>query len=1198
MTRDGSQFLDTSLAAGEQVLWLDAHGNIVGVSPELSRITGLDPEELSDTGIWTLLDPADHAQVQAFLEGKEQDLQPIRLLLKKEQPVLCRLNRIHLKHGQEGITLVGVQLLRKETESLHLHERTFERAPWGILVVLPGTSEIVMVNPTMAQMMRSSPADLVGQKASDTITPEGLDQLRPHVEQLREQGRHVLLTSFMRKDGSSFTARVHLYALRDASETVTHWVVYVYDVTSEEVQTERRNRLARVALALVHTSTPEEVIEVMLKEAGPATDAYAALLMTVSEDEKTLTLSGQMGYPEEMLRPFREIPVTAALPIGHAVLEHRAIFVGADQLPELYPAAVSSRNQQTVSIATIPLIVEEHVLAVLGLSFNQQRTFDKDEQDFLLQLTRQCAQALERVRLSLVEEETRARLERQKGQLDFLSEASRRLSESLDLQETIQSVLHLGQHLAEQVLLHRVTPERDLLLLGNSGPEMPVALEPLLREALQQNAPMLSTEKEHPDLGDSGIQAILSLPLAVHGESAAVLTLMLEQVPDAEQQNFAAQFTSRAAVALENAELYEERLHAEEAATQREKDFASLVANIPGIVYRCLCNQDWSMLYLMGRMEEITGHPAAEFLGQGARSYASIIHPEDVDTVEREVMEAVDQHLPFDLQYRVQHKDGSDIWVHERGRATYSDEGEVLWLDGVILDITGRRLAEQDRSVLLEQVQQERTRLIDVLEQMPVAVWLAEAPSGKLVFGNRQVHALWGHPYIAAEDIQGYEEYRAFHKDGRPVEPEEWPLARTIATGEVVINEEIEVLRPDGSRVPATFSAAPILDQHGKRVAGVVTGQDITALKNVERELRAARDELELRVQERTRELESLSTLLQQQVQELEARSQETRLLSEMTEMLQACYTIPEAQEVVAQHVQQLFPQAAGALFSFGPSRNILEELTHWNGDPTSTSVFSPDECWGLRRGRLFMHEADERGINCRHLASDENLTTLCAPLLAQGETVGLLHLARDQGTFSTNEVRLAQTISETVALALVNIRLRDRLKEQSIRDPLTGLFNRRYLEETFEREVRRAERHRLPMGVVMLDLDHFKRFNDTHGHEAGDAVLNEFGRLLRDGVRNEDVACRYGGEEFTLLLPGCSYEESLQRAEQIREATSRLQVHAQGRIVGNITCSMGVAAFPDHGRDLHEILRSADYALYVAKRAGRNRVIGASFSE
>lgn len=1077
-----------------------------------------------------------------------------------------------------------------------LYQLIFQRATWGILVIRPTTAEIVLVNDLLAQMLNSRPEEMVGRKASDFLTQQSLAQLRPHAEQVREQGHHTFVTNFMRTGGSVFTARVHLTGVQDSQGVYTHWVVYVYDVTAEELQAERRARLARVALALVHSSTPEEVIEVMLQEASPATEAYAALLMTVSEDEKMLTLAGQRGYPEEMLDPFRSIPVSDRLPIGHAVLEHRPIFVSADRLPELYPAAVSSRSARTISLATIPLIVEDHVVAVLGLSFNQVRTFDAGEQDFLLQLTRQCAQALERVRLSSVEQQNRLLLERQKERQDFLSEASRRLSESLDLQMTLEAIRQLGRDLADQVVLHRATPQGDLLPLTEQQEDEITPLEPLIRQVLQQNHPQLFSTMD--SLEKLNLQAVFCIPLVLHGEPAGVLSLIfVHQIPDAEQQDFAVQFSERAAVALENAELYRERLRAEEAATEREKAFLSLVDNLPGIVYRCRCDHDWSMLYLMGRMEEITGYAPAEFIGVGALTYASIIHPEDADRVEKEVLEAVEQFRPFDLQYRVVHREGFSCWMHERGRATYDEEGQVLWLDGVILDITERRIAEEDRAALLEQVQQERSHLNDVLEQMPVAVWLAEAPTGKLLFGNRQVHALWGHPFITADNIQGYEEYKGFHLDGRPVEADEWPLARTIKTGEVVINEEIEVLHPDGTRVPATFSAAPILNQAGERVAGVVTGQDITALKSVERELRAARDELEQRVQERTRELESLSGLLQAQVKELEARNQETRILSEMTEMLQACYSIQEAQEVVAQHLQQLFPEVSGALYSFGPSRNVLEELVHWTGSATSSTVFSPDECWGLRRGRLFTHEAGERGINCRHLITPE-VTTLCAPLLAQGETVGLLHLATETGPFTAAQQRLTQTVSETVALAMVNIRLRDRLKEQSIRDPLTGLFNRRYLEETFEREVRRAQRHHHPLGLVMLDLDHFKRFNDTHGHEAGDAVLNEFGRLLSQNVRNEDVACRYGGEEFTLLLPGCSYAETMHRANQIREATSRMQVHAQGRMVGNVTCSMGVAAFPEHGEGLHDLLRAADYALYAAKKAGRNRVMGASFTE
>src|SRR5437867_149407 len=220
---------------------------------------------------------------------------------------------------------------------------------------------------------------------------------------------------------------------------------------------------------------------------------------------------------------------------------------------------------------------------------------------------------------------------------------------------------------------------------------------------------------------------------------------------------------------------------------------------------------------------------------------------------------------------------------------------------------------------------------------------------------------------------------------------------------------------------------------------------------------------------------------------------------------------------------------------------------------------------------------------------------------MAQGESLGVLYLStgtdaeHQESGWTESKQRLAQTIAEQLGLAVANLKLRDTLRNQSIRDPLTGLFNRRYMEETLEREVRRAERGHHQVGVMMLDIDHFKEFNDTFGHEAGDMLLRDFGRLLRSNMRGEDVACRYGGEEFVLILPEASPEAALRRGEQLREAGKRLYVSHRGQLIGGVSSSLGVACFPDHGANGEALLQGADAALYVAKNAGRDRVMVAS---
>jgi diguanylate cyclase (GGDEF)-like protein len=328
----------------------------------------------------------------------------------------------------------------------------------------------------------------------------------------------------------------------------------------------------------------------------------------------------------------------------------------------------------------------------------------------------------------------------------------------------------------------------------------------------------------------------------------------------------------------------------------------------------------------------------------------------------------------------------------------------------------------------------------------------------------------------------------------------------------------------------------------------------------------------------------------------LQRRTRDLDILTGMSEVLQACVTEGEAYVVVARFAEQLFAEETGAVFVTGASRDLVEARAAWGGFPTAEwGVFKPEECWALRRGRPHAVDHATTAVVCDHLPRPLPAASLCVPLVAQGESLGVLHLSSRgaaAGGIGDDKQQLAQTVAEQLGLAVANLKLRETLRNQSIRDPLTGLFNRRYMEETLERELNRAERSERTLCVAMLDLDHFKVLNDSFGHEAGDLLLAEVGRLLGGGVRRGDVACRYGGEEFVLILPEAEREDALRRVDELREAARQLGVTHRGRSVGAPSFSGGLAAFPADGRTVEDLLRAADAALYVAKRAGRNRVI------
>jgi len=331
----------------------------------------------------------------------------------------------------------------------------------------------------------------------------------------------------------------------------------------------------------------------------------------------------------------------------------------------------------------------------------------------------------------------------------------------------------------------------------------------------------------------------------------------------------------------------------------------------------------------------------------------------------------------------------------------------------------------------------------------------------------------------------------------------------------------------------------------------------------------------------------------------LAERVNELDHINRLGELLHACFTLQEAYAVLERELRELFRGESGAVFACSASRNLIESVARWGANPqNSAGVFAMEECWALRSGRAHVVDDTRSGPLCTHLPSPPPGAYLCTPLVAQGDALGVLHVAffargRLAGAPLTEaKRRLADAVGEQVALGLANVKLREVLRSQSIRDPLTGLFNRRYMEETLEREVRRAQRAVRPMAVLMLDLDHFKRVNDEFGHDAGDALLRELGNLLLRNLRREDVACRYGGEEFVLVLPEASLADGERRAEELRDEIKRLRVSDKGRLLGPITASFGMAGYPEHGLAGNLLLRAADTALYRAKREGRDRVV------
>lgn len=316
--------------------------------------------------------------------------------------------------------------------------------------------------------------------------------------------------------------------------------------------------------------------------------------------------------------------------------------------------------------------------------------------------------------------------------------------------------------------------------------------------------------------------------------------------------------------------------------------------------------------------------------------------------------------------------------------------------------------------------------------------------------------------------------------------------------------------------------------------------------------------------------------------------------LASFASQLQSSRTLQEALDVGRSELPRLLPGVAGSIYLLRDSQNYAESAMSWGRHAAiSGSLVTPQDCWAMRRGQPHRVDDVAKGNKCAHIevpAPSQPASTTCIPMQAQGFSLGFVYLS-SPGQGGVPGLALAEMAAEHLSLALFNLRLQERLRNQSIRDPLTGLFNRRYLDESLSRELARCQRRGLPLSVFVIDIDHFKKFNDNHGHDAGDVVLKAFADLLRKRTREEDIACRMGGEEFVVICPELELETAVERANDIRTALQALHVAHLNTTLPTITVSIGIALAPQHGSHPDQLIKAADTALYLAKNNGRNRV-------
>ena len=490
----------------------------------------------------------------------------------------------------------------------------------------------------------------------------------------------------------------------------------------------------------------------------------------------------------------------------------------------------------------------------------------------------------------------------------------------------------------------------------------------------------------------------------------------------------------------------------------------------------------------------------------------------------------------------------------------------------IIRDITNRKKVE-----LL--IRESENRFRSSFDFAPIGMALVSV-EGKWLQVNQALSNILGYP---ESELIGLDFYNI-------TEPEDMDYSRF--TLQPVFNNQLKTatlekryLHKTGREIWVHLSVFMMNDEEGIPLYLIAQIQDITERKQVESKLKTANDQLTNRYAE------------------LELHTQESNLLSEMSRILQSCLTVEEAYPPIETFCQQLMPSVSGALYFSRSLNHFMEPVAIWGNLCQKDYIFPSKECWALRSGQIHQVDSLHSHIYCPHTypIRDQIDCHLCIPMMAQGENIGLLYLEfpkkrqeEERAPFFITESSrvLASTLADQIALALSNIRLRETLQHQSIHDVLTGLYNRRYMEEFMRLELLKATRRRENIGVIMLDVDHFKRFNDTYGHETGDYVLQEISSTLQKHVRESDIACRIGGEEFVLILPEANIEVCLERAEEIRVAISHLKLFHGGQDLGQLSASLGVALSPQHGSTPPTLLEASDQALYKAKKSGRNRVV------
>lgn len=601
------------------------------------------------------------------------------------------------------------------------------------------------------------------------------------------------------------------------------------------------------------------------------------------------------------------------------------------------------------------------------------------------------------------------------------------------------------------------------------------------------------------------------------------------------------------------------RKKAEEALENERRLIRTVIDNIPDQIFA----HDLDCHFILNNLSDArvmgVSNPA-ELLG---KSDMDFYPPELASRFQKDDRQVMDTNQPLSIHGEPSiAANGEQRWVSTIKVPFHDNQGHVIGLVGVARDITQRKLVE-------DELFRSRQMLQLVMDNIPLLTCWKDS---QLVYmGCNQVFAREAGLASPSEvigktdnDLAWKELAEQYRQDDLYIIEKDTPRLG---------HEEI-LPRQDGTSIWVRTNKVPLHDQEGKVIGILGTSEDITENKLAEQKIEQANEKL-------------ISW-----VGDLERRNLEANIIRQMSGLLQVSNERDEYFLIIKEYVPRLFPNTTGALFIVNNNSSTIDAVATWGNDLQSESSFAPAECWALRLGQTHKGNPSSSGLICRHVKESFSGYYLEVPITSSGEKIGVLYIEASDKDSSLDKFQdIATTLADHLSLSLTNLKLRETLRSQSIRDPLTGLYNRRYMEESLGRELPRAIRKKTPVGIIMLDIDHFKVFNDTYGHEAGDLVLRELGSLIQSHIRSEDIACRFGGEEFLLILPEANLELTVKRAENIRELVKSMRIKYHRRFLGMITVSSGVAIFPEHSSSVEGILHKADEAMYQAKRQGRDRV-------